>query len=80
MWDAQSMDLQQLQQNQQNQQQEVEQQMLGQGLPRLDEGAGGVSGGYLSDMQTSAWFMPFNMMPPGVADMEEFVGGSGGLG
>lgn len=46
----------------------------------LDVGsAGGAGGGYMNDMQTSAWFMPFNMMPPGIdIDVDGVGGGVGG--
>lgn len=44
-----------------------QQQMMAQGGMPVASSAGG----YMSDMQTSAWFMPFNMMPPGVDGMED---------
>ena len=47
------------------------QQMMAGGMADGGGGGGGPGGGgvYMSDVQTSAWFMPFNMMPPGV-DLE----------
>ena len=58
MWDGSGMDMQQQQQ---------QQQMMAQGgIPDVNS-----AGGYMSDMQTSAWFMPFNMIPPGVDGAEE---------
>ena len=39
------------------------------------------SGGYMGDLQTSAWFMPFNLNPPEVAgEGDEFGRGLGGFG
>lgn len=39
------------------------------------------SGGYLGDLQTSAWFMPFNLNPPEVgAEGDEFGRGFGAFG
>lgn len=37
-------------------------------------------GTYMGDMQTSAWFMPFNLNPPEIGDGEDFrgLGGFGG--
>ena len=59
MWDGSAMDM--------HQQQQQQQQMMGQGaVPDVSN-----DGGYMNDMQTSAWFIPFNMMPPGVDNIEE---------
>ena len=38
------------------------------------------SGGYRGDLQTSAWFMPFNLNPPELGEGVEFGGGMGGFG
>ena len=38
------------------------------------------SGAYMGDLQTSAWFMPFNLNPPEIGEGEEFRGGVGGIG
>ena len=38
------------------------------------------SGNYMGDMQTSAWFMPFNLNPPEIGDGDEIPGGFGGFG
>lgn len=39
------------------------------------------SGGYMGDLQTSAWFMPFNLNPPEVGgEADEFGRGLGGFG
>ena len=38
-------------------------------------------GGYMGDLQTSAWFMPFNLNPPEIgAEGSEFKGSLGGFG
>ena len=55
MWDGSAMDMQQ------------QQQMMAHGGMHDVSAAGG----YMGDMQTSAWFMPFNMMPPGIDGVEE---------
>ena len=57
------------------QHQQTQQQLIGHGFG-LD---GSAMGGYLDDMQTTAFFTPFNISPPGLGG--EFVGGGGeGLG
>ncbi|KAK3174126.1 hypothetical protein OEA41_001370 [Lepraria neglecta] len=38
------------------------------------------SGGCMGDLQTSAWFMPFNLNPPEIGEGDELGEGMGGMG